>query len=46
MSKCTTDSFVEQLKETFKEVRNETCDRCQLFICKQDQNEPLDFTDE
>ena len=27
MSKCTTDAFVEQLKETSKEVRKETFDR-------------------
>ena len=32
MSKCTTDAFVEQLKETFKEVRNETFDRFQFFL--------------
>ena len=31
MSKCTTDAFVEQLKETFKELRNQTFDRyCKL----------------
>ena len=39
MSKCTTDAFVEQLKETFKEVRNETFDRYQFFNCKQEHNE-------
>ena len=42
MSKCTTDAFVEQLKETFKEVRNETFDRFQFFNCKQEQNESLE----
>ena len=42
MSKCTTDAIVEQLKETFKEVRNETFDRFQFFNCKQEQNESLE----
>ena len=41
MSKCTTDAFVEYLKETFKEVRNKTFDRYQFFNCKQEHNEPL-----
>ena len=42
MSKCTTDEFLEQLKETYKEVRNETFDRYQFFNIKQEQNEPLE----
>ena len=42
MSKCTTDAFVEQLKETFKEVRNKTFDRYQFFNCKQEHNEALE----
>ena len=42
MSKCTTDAFIEQFKETFKEVRNETFDRYQVFNCKQERNEPLE----
>ena len=42
MSKCTIDAFVEQLKETFKEVRNETFDRYQFFNCKQEHNESLE----
>ena len=41
MSKCTTDAFVEQLKETLKKLRNETFDRYQFFNCKQKHNEPL-----
>ena len=41
MSKCTKDEFTEQLKETFKEIRNETFDRYQLFNCKQEVNEPF-----
>ena len=40
MSKCTKDAFIEQLKETFREVRNETFDRYQFFNCKQEVNEP------
>ena len=36
------DEFVEQLKETYKEVRNETFDRYQFFNIKQEQNEPLE----
>ena len=42
MSKRTTDAFVEQLKETFKEVRNETFYRYQFFNCKQEHNESLE----
>ena len=42
MSKCTTDAFIEQLKKTFKEVRNKTFDRYQFFSCKQEVNEPLE----
>ena len=42
MSKCTTDAFIEQLKEIFKEVRNETFDRYLFFNCKQEVSEPLE----
>ena len=42
MSKCTKDAFVEQPKETFKEVRSETFDRYQFLNCKQEHNERLD----
>ena len=42
MSKCTTDAFAEQLKDTFKEVRKETFDRYIFLICKQEQYESLE----
>ena len=42
MAKFTTDAFVEQLMDTFKEIRNETFDRYQFFNCKQNINEPLE----
>ena len=42
MAKCTTDAFVEQLKETFKEIRNKTFDRYQFFNCKEEHNGPLE----
>ena len=41
MPNCTIEAFVEQLNETFKEVRNQTFDRYQVFNCKKEQNEPL-----
>ena len=42
LSKCTTDALVIQLKETFKEIRNETFDRFQFFRCTQNQGELLE----
>ena len=36
------NAFVEQLKETFKEVRNETFDGYQFFNCNQEHNESLE----
>ena len=42
MPKCTIDVFVEQLKGTFKEARNQTFDRYQVFNCKKEQNESLE----
>ena len=42
LSKCTTDALVIQLKETFKEIRNETFDRFQFFRCTQNPGETLE----
>ena len=42
LSKCTADSLVIQLKETFKEIRNETFDRFQFFRCTQNPGESLE----
>ena len=43
MAKCTTNAFVEQLRDTVKEIRNETSDRYQFFNYKQNINEPLEY---
>ena len=40
--KCTTDALIEQRKETYTEVRNETFDRCQFFEFKQEATEPME----
>ena len=40
--KCTTDAFIEQLKDKFKEVRNETFDRYKFVNCQQEANKPLE----
>ena len=42
MPKCTTDDFIKQLKQIFKEVRIETFDRYQFFNCKQEINDTLE----
>ena len=42
LSKCTTDTLVIQLQETFKEIRNETFDRIQFFRCTQNPGESLE----
>ena len=42
LSKCTADALVIQLKETFKEIRNETFDRFQFFRCTQNPGESLE----
>ena len=39
LSKCTSDASIEQFKDTFEEVRNETFDRNQFFNCKQETND-------
>ena len=36
---CTTDALVEQLREAFKQTRNETFDRFQFFRCRQKEGE-------
>ena len=42
LSKCTADALVKQLKETFKEITNETFDRFQFFRCTQNPGESLE----
>ena len=42
LQKCTTDAFVQQLKESFTQTRNETFDRFQFFRCQQKEGEPLE----
>ena len=42
LSKCTADALVIQLKETFKEIRNETFDRFQFFRCTQNPGKSLE----
>ena len=42
LAKCTTDARVIQLQDTFKEIRNETFDRFQLFRCTQNPGEFLE----
>ena len=39
---CTTDALVEQIKESFKQARNETFDRFQVFRCQQKERESLE----
>ena len=42
IQKCATDALVEQLKEAFKQKRNETFDRFQFFRCRQKDDESLE----